>query len=38
MFKFGNELLRTRGEWRIAKPIGEASMPEWRPQDRPVDS
>lgn len=38
MFKFGNELLRERGEWRIAKPIGEASMPEWKPQDRPVDS
>lgn len=38
MFRFGNELVRERGEWRIAKPIGEASMPEWRPQRRPVDS
>lgn len=38
MFRFGNELVRRRGEWLIAKPIGEASMPEWRPQDRPVDS
>lgn len=38
MFRFGNELVRQRGEWRIAKPIGEASMPEWRPMDRPVDS
>ena len=38
MFRFGNELVRERGEWLIAKPIGEASMPEWRPQDRPVDS
>jgi len=38
MFHFGNELVRERGEWRIAKPIGEASMPEWRPQRRPVDS
>ena len=38
MFRFGNELVRQRGEWRIAKPIGEAGMPEWRPQVRPVDS
>lgn len=38
MFRFGNELLRVRGEWRIAKPIGEASMPEWKPKVRPVDS
>jgi len=38
MFRFGNELVRANGEWRIAKPIGEASMPEWKPNDRPVDS
>jgi hypothetical protein len=38
MFRFGNELVREHGEWHIAKPIGEASMPEWKPQDRPVDS
>jgi hypothetical protein len=38
MFRFGNELVRQRGEWRIAKSIGEASMPEWKPKDRPVDS
>ena len=38
MFRFGNELVRVHGEWRIAKSIGEASMPEWKPKDRPVDS
>lgn len=38
MFRFGNELVREHGEWRIAKPIGEASMPEWKPKDRAVDS
>ena len=38
MFRFGNELVRQHGEWRIAKSIGEASMPEWKPKDRPVDS
>jgi hypothetical protein len=38
MFHFGNELVRQRGEWRIAKSIGEASMPEWKPKERPVDS
>lgn len=36
-FRFGNELVRTRGEWRIARPLGEASMPEWSPVSRPVD-
>jgi hypothetical protein len=35
---FGNELLRTRGEWRIVRPLGEASMPEWQPSSGPVDS
>jgi hypothetical protein len=38
MFRFGNELVRERGEWRIARPIGEASMPEWKQKSRPVDS
>ena len=38
MFRFGNELVRVHGEWRISKSVGEASMPEWRPKDRPVDS
>jgi len=38
MFHYGNELVCQRGEWRIAKSIGEASMPEWKPKDRPVDS
>jgi hypothetical protein len=36
-FATGNELVRVRGEWRIARAIGEASMPEWRPFPRPVD-
>ena len=38
VFRTGNELVRTQGEWRIAKPLGEASMPEWRPIRRAVDS
>jgi hypothetical protein len=37
MFRTGSELVRVRGEWRIAKPIGEASMPEWKPVPGPVD-
>jgi hypothetical protein len=37
MFESGNELLRTKGEWRIAQPLGEASMPEWKPERGPVD-
>lgn len=37
-FRTGNELVRERGEWRIARPLGEASMPEWRPIPRAVDS
>jgi hypothetical protein len=36
-FQTGNELVRTRGEWRIARPLGEASMPEWHAVERPVD-
>ena len=37
-FETGSELVRTRGEWRIARPLGEASVPEWRPIRRVVDS
>jgi hypothetical protein len=37
-FRTGSELVRNRGEWRIARPLGEASMPEWRPIHRAVDS
>ena len=37
-FRTGSELVRSRGEWRIARPLGEASMPDWRPIRRPVDS
>ncbi len=38
MFKTGSELIRLRGEWRIAQPLGEASMPEWKPVQGPIDS
>ena len=37
-FVTGCELVRQRGEWRIVAPIGEASMPEWQPTSRSVDS
>lgn len=36
-FQTGNELVRTRGEWLIARPLGEASMPEWQSVESPVD-
>jgi hypothetical protein len=36
-FRTGDELVRTRGLWRIARPLGQASMPEWEPTPRPVD-
>lgn len=36
-FRTGDELVRLRGLWRIARPIGQASMPEWEPTPRPVD-
>jgi len=36
-FVTGSELVRQRGEWRIARPLGEASMPDWRPIPRTVD-
>lgn len=37
LFRTGNELVRMRGEWRIVRPLGEASMPEWKPVPGPVD-
>lgn len=37
MFKTGSELVRLRGEWRIAQPLGNASWPEWKPVPTPVD-
>jgi hypothetical protein len=37
MFKTSTELVRERGEWRIGHPIGEVSLPEWRPIPRTVD-
>ncbi len=36
-FPSGNELVRVHGEWRIARSIGQVSMPEWRPTPRSVD-
>lgn len=35
-FQTGNELVRTRGEWHIARPLGEASMPEWHSVESPT--
>lgn len=35
-FQTGNELVRQRGEWLIARPLGEASMPEWHAVESPV--
>lgn len=37
MFETGSELLRSKGEWRIVQPLGQASMPEWKPESVPVD-
>lgn len=37
-FRTGNELIRERGEWRILRALGEASLPEWKPVRRAVDS
>ena len=37
VFRTAAELVRVRGEWRIARPIGEVSMPEWKPIPRTVD-
>ena len=36
-FRSADELVRMRGEWRIARPRGEVSMPEWQPTSRSVD-
>ncbi len=36
-FVTGSELVRERGEWRIVRALGEASMPEWKPIPRTVD-
>ncbi len=35
-FHTSSELVRLRGEWRIAHPIDAASVPEWRPLPGPV--
>ncbi len=36
-FESAAELVRIRGEWRIGRPIGEVSLPEWKPIPRTVD-
>jgi hypothetical protein len=36
-FRTADEMVRMRGEWRIARPYGEASMPDWQPTPGPVD-
>lgn len=37
VFRTAAELIRVRGEWRIGHPIGEVSMPDWKPIPRTVD-
>jgi hypothetical protein len=37
VFRTAAELIRNRGEWRIGRPIGEVSLPEWKPIRRTVD-
>lgn len=37
VFRTAAELVRDRGEWRIGRPIGEVSLPEWKPIRRTVD-
>ena len=37
-FRTADELVRLHGEWRISRPLGEASMPAWQPERLPVDS
>jgi hypothetical protein len=37
-FRTGDEMVRAGGEWRISRPIGDASMPDPEPIPRPVDS
>jgi hypothetical protein len=36
-FRTGSELVRQSGLWRIARPLGQASVPDWEPTPRPVD-
>ena len=36
-FRTGDELVRIRGQWRIARPIGQVNMPELRLPPRTVD-
>jgi len=36
-FRTADELVRMRGHWRIARPIGEASVPDLKPTPRPID-
>ncbi len=37
-FETGHELVRMHGGWRIARGLGQASLPEWQPIPRAVDS
>lgn len=37
-FHTGSELVRERGEWRIVRPLGRASVPQWNSVARPIDS
>ncbi len=36
-FQTGQELVRVRGGWHIARGLGSASLPQWRPIPRTVD-
>ena len=38
VFVTGDELVRVRGQWRIARPIGQVSAPVWETAPRLVDS
>ena len=38
VFVTGDELVRLRGQWRIARPIGQVSAPIWESAPRTVDS
>ena len=38
VFVTGDELVRVRGQWRIARPIGQVSAPMWDSAPRTVDS
>ncbi|HEY3217077.1 MAG TPA: hypothetical protein VGK93_11355 [Candidatus Eisenbacteria bacterium] len=37
-FRTADELVRLRGHWRIAQPLGEVNMPGGEPAPRPVDT